>query len=193
MSIALAVIWVALAVAYYTPYPLGFWVTSLAFGLYVAAALSTAARHRGARRAAHLAALDRADMSLVTAALPGLGWLLGTPFMRNAFLAGTLIALACGLVGYFLVLRAQVFTSDALGHVAFTAALGALAFGLDPRLGLFAGTILVALAMAALGRRASADDVVIGSTFAWVLGLGVLFLTLYTTQRSTANGVASVN
>ena len=132
-------------------------------------------------------------MSLLTAALPGLGWLFGSPFMRNAFLAGTLIALACGLVGYFLVLRAQVFTSDALGHVAFTAALGALAFGLDPRLGLFAGTILVALAMAALGRRASADDVVIGSTFAWVLGLGVLFLTLYTTQHSTANGVASVN
>jgi len=132
-------------------------------------------------------------MSLLTAALPGLGWLLGTPFMRNAFLAGTLIALACGLVGYFLVLRAQVFTSDALGHVAFTAALGALAFGLDPRLGLFVGTILVALAMAALGRRASADDVVIGSTFAWVLGLGVLFLTLYTTRHSTANGVASVN
>ena len=132
-------------------------------------------------------------MSQIVAALAGLGWLLGTPFMRNAFLAGTLIALACGLVGYFLVLRAQVFTSDALSHVAFTAALGALAFGLDPRLGLFAGTILVALAMAALGRRASADDVVIGSTFAWVLGLGVLFLTLYTTQRSTANGVASVN
>lgn len=132
-------------------------------------------------------------MNVVSGALPGLEWLLGSPFMRNAFLAGTLIALACGLVGYFLVLRAQVFTSDALGHVAFTAALGALAFGLDPRLGLFAGTILVALAMAALGRRASADDVVIGSTFAWVLGLGVLFLTLYTTQRSTANGVASVN
>ncbi len=132
-------------------------------------------------------------MNVLTGAPPGLEWLLGSPFMRNAFLAGTLIALACGLVGYFLVLRAQVFTSDALGHVAFTAALGALAFGLDPRLGLFAGTILVALAMAALGRRASADDVVIGSTFAWVLGLGVLFLTLYTTQRSTANGVASVN
>jgi len=131
-------------------------------------------------------------MSQIGAALPGLGWLLDSPFMRNAFLAGTLIALACGLVGYFLVLRAQVFTSDALSHVAFTAALGALAFGIDPRLGLFAGTVLVALAMAALGRRASADDVVIGSTFAWVLGLGVLFLTLYTTQRSTANGVASV-
>jgi zinc/manganese transport system permease protein len=60
VGIALGVIWVALAIAYYTPYPLGFWVTSVAFGLYVAAALSAAARHRGARRAAHLAALDRA-------------------------------------------------------------------------------------------------------------------------------------
>jgi zinc/manganese transport system permease protein len=114
-------------------------------------------------------------------------------FMRHAFLAGTLIALASGLVGYFLVLRAQVFTSDALGHVAYTAALGSLAFGLDPQLGLFAGTILVAVAMAGLGPRARADDVVIGSTFAWVLGLGVLFLTLYTTQRSAGNGAASVN
>lgn len=127
------------------------------------------------------------------AAAPGLSTLFDSSFMRNAFLAGTLIALACGLVGYFLVLRAQVFTSDALGHVAFTAALGALAFGFDPRLGLFAGTILVALAMAGLGRRASADDVVIGSTFAWVLGLGVLFLTLYTSQHSAGNGTASVN
>ena len=45
------------------------------------------------------------------------------PFMVSALLAGTGIALACGLVGYFLVLRAQVFTGDALSHVAFTGAL----------------------------------------------------------------------
>ena len=44
-------------------------------------------------------------------------------FMRNAFLAGTFVGAACGLVGYFLVLRAQVFASDALSHVAFTGAL----------------------------------------------------------------------
>ena len=30
-------------------------------------------------------------------------------FIRNAFLAGTFVALACGLVGYFVVLRSQVF------------------------------------------------------------------------------------
>jgi zinc/manganese transport system permease protein len=115
------------------------------------------------------------------------------PFMQHAFLAGTAVALAAGLVGYFLVLRAQVFTADALSHVAFTGALAALAAGLDARIGLFAVTILVALGMGTMGRRARPDDVVIGGVFAWILGLGVFFLTLYTTTRSgTGNGSASV-
>ena len=115
------------------------------------------------------------------------------PFMQHALLAGTAVALAAGLVGYFLVLRAQVFTADALSHVAFTGALAALAIGLDARVGLFGMTILVALGMGGLGRRARPDDVVIGGVFAWILGLGVFFLTLYTTTRSgTGNGSASV-
>ena len=114
------------------------------------------------------------------------------PFLQHAFLAGTGIALICGLVGYFLVLRAQVFTGDALSHVAFTGALAALAFGIDLRIGLFAATIGVAVLIGALGRRGRADDVVIGNAFAWILGLGVFFLTLYTTTRSTANGTAGV-
>jgi zinc/manganese transport system permease protein len=115
------------------------------------------------------------------------------PFMQHAFLAGSAVGLAAGLVGYFLVLRAQVFTADALSHVAFTGALAALAAGLDARVGLFALTVLVALGMGTLGRRARADDVVIGGVFAWILGLGVFFLTLYTTTRSgSGNGSASV-
>jgi zinc/manganese transport system permease protein len=114
------------------------------------------------------------------------------PFMQHAFLAGTGIAAVCGLVGYFLVLRAQVFTGDALSHVAFTGALAALAFGIDLRVGLFAATIGIAVLIGALGRRGRADDVVIGNAFAWILGLGVFFLTLYTTTRSTANGTAGV-
>ena len=104
--------------------------------------------------------------------------------MIMALIAGTGIALACGLVGFFLVLRAQVFTGDALSHVAFTGSLAALAFGIDLRVGLFAGCVLIAVLFGALGRRGRADDVVIGNVFAWVLGLGVFFMTLYTTNQS---------
>ncbi len=115
------------------------------------------------------------------------------PFMQHAIVAGTAIAAACGLAGFFLVLRAQVFTGDALSHVAFTGALAALAAGVDLRLGLFAATIAVAVGIGLLGYRGRADDVVIGSVFAWILGLGVFFLTLFTTSRSSGNGTAGIS
>lgn len=118
--------------------------------------------------------------------------MLGQEFMRNALLSGTFVAVACGLVGYFVVLRAQVFAGDALGHVAFTGALGAAVLGVDIRLGLFAATIAGGMLMGALGARARADDVVTGSLFAWTLGLGVLFLSLFTTRSSGANGTTGV-
>ncbi len=114
-------------------------------------------------------------------------------FMRNALIAGTFVGLACGLVGYFVVLRAQVFAGDALSHVAFTGALGAAALGLDLLGGVFVATICGGLVIGTLGERARADDVAIGSLFAWTLGLGVLFLAIFTTQRSgSGNGAAGV-
>jgi zinc/manganese transport system permease protein len=113
-------------------------------------------------------------------------------FMRNALIAGSFVGLACGLVGYFVVLRAQVFAGDALSHVAFTGALAAAVLGVDIRAGLFTATILGGVLLGALGNRARADDVVIGSLFAWTLGLGVLFLSIFTTKSSAGNGTAGV-
>ena len=115
--------------------------------------------------------------------------MLAQEFFRNALLAGTLIALACGLVGYFVVLRAQVFAGDALSHVAFTGALGAAAAGIDTRIGLFAATIGVAIVLGGIGQRAAADDVTIGIVFAWVLGLGVFFLAIFSTGSGGGNGL----
>ena len=123
----------------------------------------------------------------------GAGHMLSHPFMRYAFLAGTAIAVASGLVGYFVVLRGQVFTGDALSHVAFTGALAALVAGIDLLVGLYVACVVVALAMAALGSRGRADDAVIGSVFAWILGLGALFLTVYTTSSSGADATSGVN
>jgi zinc/manganese transport system permease protein len=110
-------------------------------------------------------------------------------FVRNAFLAGTAIALASGLVGYFVVLRAQVFAGDALSHIAFTGALAAAAAGLDPRIGLFAATIAIAVLLGLLGDRAQPDDVTIGIVFAAILGLGVLFLAVFSSGAGGGNGI----
>jgi zinc/manganese transport system permease protein len=109
-------------------------------------------------------------------------------FFDNALLAGSCIAIASGLIGWFVVLRVQVFAGDALSHVAFTGALAAAAAGLDLRLGLFVATVAVALALAALGERARADDVTIGIVFVGTLGLGVLCLDLFNAGASGANG-----
>lgn len=125
----------------------------------------------------------------------GFAAMLTEQFSQRAYLAGTGIALAAGVVGYFLVLRSQVFGADALSHVAFTGSLAALAAGVDLRVGLFAGCVVAAFALGLLGRRGRPDDIVIGSALAWVLGLGTFFLTLYTTGRSgrASGGAATVN
>jgi zinc/manganese transport system permease protein len=126
------------------------------------------------------------------AALGTGGWILSEPFMQNAFIAGTAVALLAGLVGHFVVLRGQVFAGDALSHVAYTGALAALAAGLDLRLGLFTATIGIGFALGLFGGRGASDDVVIGTTFAWILGLGVFFLSIYTTRNSTSDSTANV-
>jgi zinc/manganese transport system permease protein len=119
--------------------------------------------------------------------------MLAHPFIVHALVAGTAIAIVSGLVGYFVVLRGQVFAGDALGHVAYTGAFAALAVGLDLRIGMFAATIGAGLVLGLLGGRSIADDVTIGTVFSWVLGLGVFFLAYYTTHDSTSNGTANVN
>jgi zinc/manganese transport system permease protein len=110
-------------------------------------------------------------------------------FIRNAYLAGTFIALACGVVGWFVVLRGQVFAGDALSHVAFVGALAAAVVGVDERVGLFALTLVLAAAMAGLGRRARADDAAIGVVFSWVLGVGVLLIAVLSTSAAGGNGL----
>jgi zinc/manganese transport system permease protein len=114
-------------------------------------------------------------------------------FVRNAYLAGTFIALACGITGWFVVLRGQLFAGDALTHVAFVGAIAAAVLGFDERVGLFVLTVLVAATLAALGRRGQADDAVIGTVFAWILGIGVFLLAVLATSASGGTGVSAAD
>jgi len=100
-------------------------------------------------------------------------------FMQHAFEAGTMVAVVAGIIGYFIVLRRSSFAAHALSHAGFTGAAGAALFNLNPLAGLFVFTMSGATFIALLGRRAASRDVQIGVVLAFMLGLGVLFISLY--------------
>jgi len=108
-----------------------------------------------------------------------LGAMFAYPFFRHAFVAGTVVAIAAGAVGYFVVLRGLAFAAHALSHVGFAGAAGAVVIGIPAVDGLLAFTGAGAVAMGLLGDRLRGRDVSIGIVLAWTLGLGVLFMSLY--------------
>ena len=96
--------------------------------------------------------------------------------------------MVCGLVGFFLVLRAQTFAGHALSHVGFAGATGAVLIGVPPLWGLIAMTLAAGIGMGLLGERLQQRDVAIGIVLSMSLGLGLLFLnffTAYATQATT--------
>lgn len=110
-------------------------------------------------------------------------------FMRNAFEAGTIVAVVAGVVGYFIVIRKSAFAAHALSHIGFAGAAGAVLAGLTPIVGLLAFTMGGGIAMSTLGRRAVNRDVQIGIVLAFMLGLGVLFISLYTGYATEAYSI----
>lgn len=101
-------------------------------------------------------------------------------FVQNALLAGTIVAIVSACIGYFVVLRAQAFASHALSHIGFAGATGAALLGISSLLGMFAITLLAAFGMGALEKRVQGRDVEVGMVLSFALGLGVLFISLYT-------------
>jgi zinc/manganese transport system permease protein len=114
-------------------------------------------------------------------------------FIRHAMLAGSALAIVAGLIGYFVVARRLIFTSDVLSHVAFPGALIAIILGVNPLLGVFGFALLTALGMGTLAGKTRANDVTTGTLLAWVLGIGVLFLSIYASGSSGANSSAGIN
>jgi zinc/manganese transport system permease protein len=118
--------------------------------------------------------------------------MLGYDFMRNAFLTGTVVALVAGVAGYFTLLRQLAFAGEALSHLAFAGALGAALFSLNPLLGVFGLSVVVAAVIGALGERARARDTVVGVTLAWTLGLGVLFISIFTATGGASSSALGI-
>ncbi len=110
-------------------------------------------------------------------------------FMRTAFVAGGLVAIVAGSVGFFLVLRNLVFAGHALSHVGFAGATGSVLLGMPPLWGLLVFTLVSGIAMGMLGDRLRGRDVAVGIVLSLALGFGVLFLYLYSTHASQASAI----
>ena len=110
-------------------------------------------------------------------------------FMRHAFIAGTLVAIVAGIIGYFIVLRQSAFAAHALSNIGFAGAAGAVLLGFSPLVGLLSFTIGGGLVMATFSPKAANRDVPIGTVLAFMLGLGVLFISLYSGYATEAYSI----
>jgi zinc/manganese transport system permease protein len=100
-------------------------------------------------------------------------------FIQNAFMAGTCVAIVAAIMGYFLIVRGLTFAGHALPNIGFAGAAGAVLLGIDPVIGLLAFTISAAIAIGLLGKAIRERDVAVGIIMTFALGLGILFLSLY--------------
>lgn len=100
-------------------------------------------------------------------------------FMQNALLAGLLAAIACGIVGVYVVVKKVVFISGGIAHASFGGiGLGYLV-GINPVLGAMVFTVASSLGIGLVTRRTRLpEDTAIGILWAMGMALGIIFIGL---------------
>jgi zinc/manganese transport system permease protein len=113
------------------------------------------------------------------------GWLtlMKLNFMQNALLGGTIVAVATGLIGYFVILRHASFAAHSLAHIGLPGATGAILIGAPVTLGLFVFCTLGSLFIGVFNKKISERDIATGTILAFATGLGMFFANM--TSSST--------
>jgi len=105
------------------------------------------------------------------------------PFMINAWITASIVAVIAGVVGFFVVLRGAAFVADAVPQGAFAGAAGASLLGINTLVGLGVFALAGSLGIGWLSRR-SRRDVSTALILVLMLGLGALFLS-FTVEYSS--------
>lgn len=111
------------------------------------------------------------------------------PFIVHAILTASSAAVVAAVGGYFLISRGLTFAGHALPNIGFAGAAGAVLLGIEPVFGLFAFTIAAGVAVGFIGKDIRERDVSIGVVMTFALGLGLLFLALYSGYASRVYGI----
>ena len=100
-------------------------------------------------------------------------------FMQNAVLAGLLAAVACGIVGVYVVVKRVVFISGGIAHASFGGIGLGYFLGINPVLGAMFFTVASALGIGLVTRRTRLpEDTAIGILWAMGMALGIIFIGL---------------
>src|SRR5436309_10872445 len=108
-----------------------------------------------------------------------LGDYLSQPFAQHALIAASLVAVSCGLIGPFVVVRGMAFAVHGTSELAFTGAAAGLLVADNAVAGALVGAVVVAALLTALGGETRDRDSTIGVVLAFGLGVGVYLLGKY--------------
>jgi zinc transport system permease protein len=95
--------------------------------------------------------------------------LLGYQFFQNALLGGVIAAIACGLVGLFLILKKEAMIGDGLSHTAFGGVAIGLLLGINPLVTALGVSVLAVFAISYMRQKKIATS---DSAVAIMLALG---------------------
>lgn len=99
-------------------------------------------------------------------------------FMQRGLMASVLVAVICGVLGSFVVLKGLAFIGDALAHASFGGVALAFVLGANIYLGAFIFALATALGIGAVTRRGLVKgDTVIGIFFSGTFALGILIIS----------------
>jgi zinc/manganese transport system permease protein len=109
--------------------------------------------------------------------------------VHNSIVAGAVLGVVGGLISAFVMMRDLPFAVHGISELSFAGASGFLLAGTSVIAGAITGSIVAALIIGAFGMRARDRNSIIGVVMPFGLGLGVLFLSLYTGRSANKFGL----
>lgn len=100
-------------------------------------------------------------------------------FMQKAFVTGIVVAIACSILGIFLILRRQALIGDGLAHISFGGIASAMLFNVLPILGALVFAVIGALGILKITEKADLHgDTAIGIVSHASLGIGIFIASI---------------
>ncbi len=109
------------------------------------------------------------------------------PFMERALISAILTALACGIIGVFVIMRGLSFMGAGIAHSAFAGAVLGILIGINPLITALLFSLILGFGVGYTTRKGHLrEDVSIGMLFSLMMALAIVFIKLLPGYNSEA-------